>query len=112
MDIRDEYFRAAVTHDQVGRMLEFDDYWPFQSAVKEDDWLTVREEYWSRGGKSGLVLNWDDEGCSLDFFCGRDNDPRSLPSVEFWDWEELQVRLDVPHHPSRINKFLALPAPR
>ena len=52
-----------------------------------------------RGGTDGLVLDVFDDGCGLDFFCGRDGDPKGLPSIEHWQWGELEVCECGEHQP-------------
>lgn len=60
------------------------------SNVKSRDYLTVKDEFLTRGGQQGLVTaEPDDEGVSLDFFCDMDGDAAGVPSIEFWQWDEL-----------------------
>jgi hypothetical protein len=46
--------------------------------------LEVRRVMWTRGGQVGSVIDTNIEGASLDFF-------GEAPSIEFWDWDELEV---------------------
>jgi hypothetical protein len=58
--------------------------------VKPGDWLTVKDEFMRRGGEQGQVVAGPfDDGVSLDFFCDSDGDPSGVPSIEFWEWDEL-----------------------
>jgi hypothetical protein len=51
--------------------------------------LCVSEEMYTRGGQSGLVVEAFDGGVALDFFCDVFGDRWGLPSIEFWEWTEL-----------------------
>ena len=65
----------------------------WSSSIKAGDLLTVRAEYMTRGGQQGEVLYVNDEGVGLDFNCDSDGDPDSVPSQEFWNWEEIDPDL-------------------
>jgi hypothetical protein len=67
--------------------------WPQRQDVKMGDMVRVRREFGSRGGQDGLVIDPpNEEGVSLDFFCDVFGDPKGLPTIEFWEWQELEVR--------------------
>jgi len=59
--------------------------------VKVGDVLYVKEEYLFMGGKEGIVVDiFDDDGCcALDFHTDR-NGGFDGPSIECWDWGELE----------------------
>ena len=59
------------------------------SAIKVGDSLKVRDEFMTRGGQYGDVVNIDVEGVGLDFGCDIEGDPDGVPSQEFWMWEEI-----------------------
>ncbi|MCF5371983.1 hypothetical protein [Pseudomonas syringae] len=60
-------------------------------AVKIGDWLTIKQEFGlTRGGEVGQVVDGpNDEGVSLDFYCDRDGNEDEVPSIEFWEWDEI-----------------------
>lgn len=58
--------------------------------VKPGDWLTVKDEFMSRGGQQGQVVAGPfEDGVSLDFFSDINGTPGGVPSIEFWEWGEL-----------------------
>ena len=79
---------------------------PFDwTQVKEGDAFTVRQDWFPRGGMTGYVVagrrgegiaDIDADGVTLDFFCDVHGDPRGLPSIERWEWAELQIE-DAPN---------------
>ncbi|WP_116892984.1 hypothetical protein [Pseudomonas savastanoi] len=60
--------------------------------VKIGDSLTIKQEFGlTRGGEVGEVIaEPNDKGVSLDFYCDRDGDEDEVPSIEFWEWEEIE----------------------
>jgi hypothetical protein len=64
-------------------------------AVRKGDWLHVRREMFGRSGEAGEVVDVFDDGVGLDFYCGRDGTPSGLPSIEFWEWGELDMPPDL-----------------
>ena len=61
------------------------------AKVKVGDWLTVKEEYGLRGGADGeVVAEPNEQGVSLDFYCDREGNESGVPSIEFWEWSELE----------------------
>lgn len=60
-------------------------------AVKIGDSLTIKPEFgFTRGGEVGeVVTEPNDEGVSLDFYCDRNGDEDGVPSIEFWEWDEI-----------------------
>lgn len=66
--------------------------------VTVGDWLTIKEEFMTRGGKSGQVVGTPSaEGVSLDFYCDVSGNPEGLPTIEFWEWGEIDTDL-LPAH--------------
>lgn len=67
--------------------------------VKVGDAFTVKRSSFVRGGMTGYVVSGpysgnpytDANGVSLDFFCDVFGDPKGLPSIEHWDWTELEI---------------------
>jgi hypothetical protein len=61
------------------------------TSVKKGDSLTIKREMFTRGGQQGLVIE-DDllTGVSLDFFKDAFGDPKGLPSIEFYEWDEIE----------------------
>jgi hypothetical protein len=50
----------------------------------------VKREIFGRGGQSGMIVGSYREGLSIDFFCDCFGDPRGLPSIEFFEYGELE----------------------
>lgn len=58
-------------------------------GVKLGDYLTVQQEFLTRGGEQGEVVLVNEEGAGIDFFCDVNGNPKGLPSIEFWEWGEI-----------------------
>lgn len=69
--------------------------WPaWAKKIKDGDWLAIKDGFMTRGGKSGQVVGAPSaEGVSLDFYCDVSGDPRGLPTIEFWEWGEIDSDL-------------------
>lgn len=57
------------------------------SAVGQS--VRVKSDSFTRAGKSGLVLSVYKDGVEVDFFCDVFGNPRGTPSIEFWEFGEL-----------------------
>lgn len=63
-------------------------------GIKDGDWLTVKETFMTRGGQSGQVIGEPSaDGVALDFGCDVFGDPDGLPTIEFWEWTEIDPDL-------------------
>lgn len=59
---------------------------------KIGDAMTVKREFFTRGGQTGSVLEVYDHGVTLDFFrcfCGATR-CACYTSIEFWEFSELE----------------------
>lgn len=78
------------------------------TKVRAGDAFTVKRDSFTRAGMTGFVLaqnsfdktpEADSEGVNLDFFCDVYGDPRGLPSIERWNWSELELPDDEEPQP-------------
>lgn len=59
--------------------------------ISVGDMITVPEDQFCRRGQSGEVIEVREDGLVLDFFCGPDGAPFGVPSIEFWEYGELDI---------------------
>lgn len=61
------------------------------TSVRKGDCLTIKREMFTRGGQQGLVIEDPyNAGVSLDFFKDVFGDPKGVPSIEFYEWDEIE----------------------
>lgn len=70
------------------------------TKVRVGDAFTVKRSSFFRSGMTGFVISFgprdkepavDEKGVSLDFYCDAFGNPHGLPSIEWWEWSELQL---------------------
>lgn len=68
--------------------------------LTEGDGLMIKGCHLSRGGQWGYVVRdgVTKEGCSLDFYCDVFGDPSGLPTIEFWEWAEIEPPPSTARH--------------
>lgn len=57
--------------------------------LKIGDQVAIKENQLTRSEQIGTIKDIFDDGVILDFFCDVFGDPEGLPSIEFWEWDEI-----------------------
>lgn len=88
------YLEATEIQEQtpMSATTEFRPAWA--RGITDGDWLTIKKPFMTRGGQSGRVVGEPSSaGVALDFGCDVFGDPDGLPTIEFWEWTEIDPDL-------------------
>lgn len=68
----------------------------FKHRAYPGDGVSVLDETHHRANHSGEIVEVFEDGVSVNFYCDAYGDPNGAPSIEFWEWDEIEVLPQAP----------------